>query len=219
MTSILGIENRTENWRTAVYFSPMFRSKSYKFAQMLGASSAFSADQVTIELFWSGIRDYRHREGLTKLELMREIVTAYEKKFSNLRSDVKSFSEFSDLKEYHYLSNGNKVGMSLTSNLIGTEVDVILETPKELFIGEVKHESTFGASGRLVLVHQLIRQYVAASVLLELTQTDKEIIPFVVGDRTDYLNKTSQVRFMVNQGWLNPKNVLNWEDVELTQIR
>ena len=46
------------------------------------------------------------------------------------------------------------------NSLLGTEVDVVLETPKHLFIGEVKHESTFEADGKLVLVHQLMRQYV-----------------------------------------------------------
>jgi len=102
----------------------------------------------------------------------------------------------------------------LTNSLLGTEVDVVLESPNHLFIGEVKHESTFGADGKLVLVHQLIRQYVTATILLQLAGEHKEVIPFVVGDSTGYLKKTSQVRFMINQGWLKDTNVLCWEDVE-----
>jgi len=66
MSGILGIENRTENWRTTVYFSPMFSGKSYKFAEVLGATPAFSPAAVRIELFWKGIRDYRHREGISR---------------------------------------------------------------------------------------------------------------------------------------------------------
>ena len=41
MSGILGIENRTENWRTTVYFSPMFSGKSYKFAEVLGLPQHF----------------------------------------------------------------------------------------------------------------------------------------------------------------------------------
>ena len=218
MSSILAIENRTENWRTSVYFSPMFAGKSYKFAEILGDATEFLPDEVEIELFWSGIRDYRYREGLSKNDLEGRVVETYDKKFSELRTHVLAFSGFSELKEYHYISSGEKAARGLTNNLIGTELDVVLETPKQLFIGEAKHKSTFGARGKLVLVHQLIRQYVAANILLELTGVDKEIVPFVVGGSTDYLKKTSQVRFMISQGWLSQKNILDWEDVKRTQI-
>ena len=102
----------------------------------------------------------------------------------------------------------------MTNSLLGTEVDVVLETPKHLFIGEVKHESTFGADGKLVLVHQLMRQCVTATILLQLSGENKAVIPFVVGDRVEYLKKTSQVRFMINQGWLKETNVLDWEQVK-----
>ena len=55
----------------------------------------------------------------------------------------------------------------LRDNLINTEVDVVLESPDSLFIGEVKDVSDFGADSRYVLVHQLIRQYVTATILIE----------------------------------------------------
>ena len=80
---------------------------------------------------------------------------------------------------------------------------------KHLFIGEVKHESTFGADGKLVLVHQLVRQHVTATILLQIAGEHKEVIPFVVGDSTNYLKKTSQVRFMIDQHWLKESNVLD----------
>ena len=118
----------------------------------------------------------------------------------------------------HYVSDGERAESRLTNNLLGTEIDVVLETPKHLFIGEVKHESTFGADGKLVLVHQLVRQYVTATILLQIAGEHKEVIPFVVGDNTDYLKKTSQVRFMISQGWLSQANVLDWGDVKRAQV-
>ena len=218
MSGILGIENRTENWRTTVYFSPMFSEKSYKFAEVLGATPAFSPAAVRIELFWKGIRDYRHREGISRKDLERKVVEAYDRNFSNLREDVLGFQEFAKLERGHYVSDGEGAESRLTNNLLGTEIDVVLETPKHLFIGEVKHESTFGADGKLVLVHQLVRQYVTATILLQIAGENKEVIPFVVGDSTDYLKKTSQVRFMISQGWLSQANVLDWGDVKRAQV-
>ena len=78
-------------------------------------------------------------------------------------------------------------------------------------------ESTFVADGKLVLVHQLIRQYVTATILLQLVGDRKEVTPFVVGDNTDYLKKTSQVRFMIDQCWLRQTNILDWEDIKRAQ--
>ena len=172
---------------------------------------------VKIELFWKGMRDYLYRESLSRKDLEQRAVDLYDRNFSNLRGDVMAFQEFRDLKEDHYVSTP-ETASRLTNSLLGTEVDVVLETPKYLFIGEVKHESTFGADGKLVLVHQLIRQYVTATILLQLCGEHKEVIPFVVGDRVEYLKKTSQVRFMINQGWLKDANVLCWEDVENAQM-
>ena len=218
MSGILGIENRTENWRTAEYFSPMFGGKSYKFAEVLGATPAFPPNEVRIELFWTGIRDYRYREGIPRKDLEKSVVEVYDRNFSNLRGDVSRFQEFAELAGGHYVSHGERAESRLTNNLLGTEVDVVLETPRHLFIGEVKHESTFGANGKLVLVHQLVRQYVTATILLQIAGERKEVIPFVVGDSTDYLNKTSQVRFMISQGWLSQANVLDWGDVKRAQV-
>ena len=217
MSGILGIENRTENWKTAVYFSPMFGGNSQRLAEMLGATPELPPDEVRLELFWKGIRDYRYREGLSRRELEGRVVESYNQNFSNLRRDVLASDNFWELQDDHYVSSGDSAASRLTNNLLGTEVDVVLETPNHLFIGEVKHESTFGAAGKLVLVHQLIRQYVTATILLQLVGDRKEVIPFVVGDNTDYLKKTSQVRFMIDQCWLRQTNILDWEDIKRAQ--
>ena len=217
MSGILGIENRAENWKTTVHFSPLFHGRCRQFAEKLGAIQLPKSGEVNMELFWKGMRDYSYRESLSRKDLQQATVDLYNRNFSNLRQDVMAFSEFQELKDDHYLCT-SATASRLTNNLLGTEVDVVLETPEQLFIGEVKHESTFGADGKLVLVHQLIRQYVTATILLQLAGEHKEVIPFVVGDSTDYLKKTSQVRFMINQGWLKDTNVLCWEDVENAQM-
>ncbi len=185
---------------------------------MLGATPGLPASEVKIELFWKGTRDYRYQEGLSRRELEVRVLKSYNQSFPDLRKDVLSSQEFWELQDDHYVSSGDSTAGRLTNNLLGTEIDVVLETPDHLFIGEVKHESTFGADGKLVLVHQLIRQYVTATILLQLVGDRKEVIPFVVGDDTDYLQRNSQVRFMIDQGWLRQTNILDWEDIKRAQM-
>ena len=108
-----------------------------------------------------------------------------------------------------------KAGMvKLRNNLVNTEIDIVLESPNSLFIGEAKHEMSFGADGTLVLVHQLIRQYVVARILVDRLECDKEVVPFVVGDDTKQLRKSRQVGFMIRQGWMKERNILEWRDVK-----
>ena len=109
----------------------------------------------------------------------------------------------------------------LSDNLRGTEIDIVLETQNHLFIGEAKDESGFGTNGTLVLVHQLIREYVMAKILVDLVaESDKDkkrkVVPFVIGasDKLESLKNTAQVKFMVAQGWLKEKNMLSWCDIE-----
>ena len=105
-------------------------------------------------------------------------------------------------------------------NLINTEIDIVIQTPSRLFIGEAKHEMSFGANADLVLAHQLIRQYVMAKLLLDRLESDKEVIPFVVGDSKKRLMDVEQVKFMIEQGKANrepglkEENILCWDDIE-----
>ena len=71
----------------------------------------------------------------------------------------------------------------------------------------------FGGDSSLILVHQLIRQYVMAKILVDRLELDKEIIPFVVGDSAAELKRTFQVSFMIHRGWMDEENVLAWSDV------
>ena len=89
----------------------------------------------------------------------------------------------------------------------------MLESQRHLFIGEAKHESDFGADGRNVLVHQLVRQYVTAAILLDLKGSKKQIVPFVVGEDKDQLRRIKQVQFMTERLGMRRDNVLCWDDV------
>ena len=99
---------------------------------------------------------------------------------------------------------------SFANNLTNTEIDVVLQTPECLLIGEAKGEADLDGTGNLILVHQLVRQYVMAWMLVVLTGFNKKVIPFVVGVNKEQV----QVQFMMDQGWLNPGNILSWKDIK-----
>ena len=99
--------------------------------------------------------------------------------------------------------------LKLGSNLVGTEIDVVLETQTRLYIGEAKHESTLHANSSYVLVHQLIRQYVMARILIELCSSKKEVVTFIIRDEVKG-REQAQVEFMIDQCWLKKENILSW---------
>lgn len=213
---VLGINNRTENWKTALEFAPYFSEPHslLKLAKHLGETDDIEPCEVHIELFWKGVRDYLHSiKDRDKRGCRREELLANSKKMlSDVRRRILSFGDLRDLKEHNY-SAAPPESKKLLNNLYNTEIDIVMETPKSLFIGEAKHEASFGADSRLVLVHQLIRQYVMANALLETLGCKKQIVPFVVGDDAADLKKKQQVRFMIDQQWLDECNVLDWNKI------
>ena len=72
--TILGIENRTENWKTAVYFSPLFDGKGGRLIERLGESPMPQLDDVRLELFWKGMRDLLFQYGVKKDSARQELV-------------------------------------------------------------------------------------------------------------------------------------------------
>lgn len=220
--SILGINNRTENWKTARYFAPLLLD-SYARAELawkLGEPKDTSGSEVKLELFWKGMRDYVDKIGKDRGDLIGPCAEAYEKLFPDLRADIKKFSQqpknqdsrggLLEPKEHNYAaSNPN----GLWDNLRNTEIDIVLETPNKLFIGEAKGEMGLGTNGNYVLVHQLIRQFVMAKILLHVTGHKKVVVPFLVVADGDYTRRTGQVQFMISQEWLEEKNVLTWGDI------
>ena len=219
---ILGITNRTENWKTAQCFAPFFDSALARarlvnyLLEPCAETHKIILEPIRIELFWKGMRDYMH----TKKGVDKEVLAdRYQCLFRDLHGEVKQFPK---LKNKYELSNTEDSKKILYGNLRNTEIDIVLETPKHLFIGEAKDVSDLGAKGDYVLVHQLIRQYVTAKILLNLPQLDKThsgkgIVPFLVVDagKIDKMKNTEQVKFMCEQGWLKEKNILSWDKIAL----
>lgn len=202
---ILKIDNRTENWRTACVFAPLFRDadgRNRLAEQLLGKPVK---SEVGLELFWFGMRDYVHE--CPEAGDPDDLAERYGRLFPDLRKQTEDFGQFNELAERHY-AVADKA--KLASNLLHTEIDIVLVSQHHLFIGEAKDESNFGADRRNVLVHQLVRQYVMAAILLDLKGSKKQIVPFVVGNDREKLANDAQVEFMIAQDWMRRDNVLCW---------
>ena len=218
---VLGIRNRTENWKTAQCFLPLRGKRSVSLAKRLGEHQSTQPSDLRLELFWKGIRDYLHHNGGKQSDTEQKFVDLYLCLFGDLRSRIETYGKFQPLKDLNYdvsthtpiLPTGTRA-TKLSNNLINTELDIVLETPNQLYIGEAKDESGFHADGKLVLVHQLIRQYVVANILLKFVGCKKKVVPFVVGNDPEALKKRRQVDFMIQQDWMTEGNVLSWAEVE-----
>lgn len=173
------------------------------------------SENISIELFWYGVRDWLAEKNDTdekerKKDLLYE---AYCDRYSYLREDVQSFQsvrypyKFQDLRPHNYV--GSKAHKSeLISNLANTEIDVVLETPLHLLIGEAKFESDLDTDSNYVLVHQLIRQYVAIKLLMRILRRKKIIVPFILSKKD--LSNSLQVKFMVSKEWMKEQHCLSW---------
>ena len=217
---ILGIENRTENWKTAKYFSPLVKNEDARLRlveRLLGEPPGCSAGEIRIELFWRGMRDYLHKARKEEKD-PEAFARSYRDLFPDLRSRVEEFTKrasrrFRKLKDWNYDVSEPGWIENLGNNLVNTEIDIVVDSPRHLFIGEAKHAMSFHASSALVLTHQLIRQYVMARLLLDRLGCEKAVVPFVVGDDSDKMRKPNQVKFMIWKGWLDERNVLEWDDI------
>ena len=226
---ILGIKNRTENWKTARTFTRMYPENLASLANGLLKSYCAFHDcnlpslrpgQVQLELFWKGVRDHVYKTKEEVPDLTDKFVQHYEYLFRNLQNRIKCFRtsegwKFRKLNPDNYVvPNEAKVAKKLYGNLFNTEIDIVLETPNHLFIGEAKSEMGFSPRSNRVLVHQLVRQYVTARVLLAHLNCKKSVIPFIVWDKDDKESREVQVQFMISQGWLMESNILTWGKVE-----
>ena len=224
---ILCIRNRTENWKTAKAFCRLNKHQQLKFVNTLVTDPPIPATSVKMELFWKGVRDYRHAEINRVKEsekeraknvdscLKQSFWDEYIREFGDLHGCILDSSAELVLKEPNY-STSEKQKDRLYSNLRGTEIDIVFETTEHLFIGEAKYKSGFGRDGRLMLVHQLIRQYVAASLLMAIRnsrgQTTRNVVPFLVVDCKDSTLNSEQVKFMLGKGLLEEENIKSWTD-------
>ena len=217
--AILDIENRTENWRTACALAPLAEKPSARvaLASHLVGSAEQCDDSIELELFWYGMRDYIHEcQGKNVGGNEAKFVALYRDCLPDLRRDVERYLEcyggLQDLQPHNYVAQ-EETKQKLYSNLVHTEVDIVLQTAKHLCIGEAKRKEAFGSDSEDVLVHQLIRQYAMARVLVELKGGDKHVVPFVIGDCRESLMRRHQVKFMIQMGYLRERNVLSWESL------
>ena len=208
---ILGIDNRTENWRTAWVLAPLVggRGARSSLANYLVGPTEQCGDSVEFELFWKGMRDYVHKHPGGAEAHATRFLSLYRDCFPSLRQEVERIGAFQPLRTHNYRA-ADKYKEKLYHNLLNTEVDIVLQTDTHLCIGEAKSSQKFSADSRHVLVHQLIRQYVMARILIELTGSKKEIVPFVVGDCRRDVMKIGQVKFMIEWGCLRDRNILSW---------
>ena len=217
---VLGIENRTENWKTARSLALFFGDRAARLAGRLGEPQTTPVADVKLELYWKGVRDWL--SGGNKDEAEDQLVRSCRRLFPDLRKQIERYGGFRDLRDGNYEVSSENQRTPLRNNLANTEIDIVLESPRRLYIGEAKYKSGFHADGNLVLVHQLVRQYVTAKVLVDVLGWDKEIVPFVVvdasgrgpGPERDAWGSDRwphQVRFMVEQGWMHTGNCLTWD--------
>ena len=216
---ILGIDNRTENWKTAHTFAPFFEDANLrlKLAGRLGEPSRTPPSDISMELFWKGMRDFHHPNGRNGMDVA-DFALRYDRLFgpegnTDLRNAIKSFkhlygSQFECLQGHNYVAKDHT--RVLCNNLFYPEIDVVLESPSFLYIGEAKCESGFSTDAPYVLVHQLIREYVMASVLLDRIGLVKKVVPFVVWDKTPEQRMPVQVQFMKQYGL----KLLQWSEIE-----
>ena len=226
---ILGIDNRTENWKTAKTLLGLSEQGKSELVKRLSPDGRAPSGEIKLELFWYGMRDYIDQPENMNTVTIPKVVYRYDSMFSELCEQIESFEwkskdgrslKFSPLKDHNYDVSKPEHRGKLYDNLTNTEIDIVLQTPDHLFIGEAKDESRLGAKPSYVLVHQLIRQYVMAKILVAFVEPDKDkrkgVVPFVVGDgdRIKSIKNTGQVNFMIRQGWLNEENILSWDCIE-----
>ena len=206
---ILKIENRTENWKTACVFAPLFRDAEgrNRLAERLLGKPVKS--EVSLELFWFGMRDYGNQLGWKRKDYVDPCAEAYKSLFGELREQVRNSDLPGRLTNQNYSADHRT---KLANNLIHTEIDIVLQSRHHLFIGEAKRDEKF-SSNASVLKHQLVRQYVMARILLDIMGSKRQIVPFVVGNDREKLANDPQVKFMAEHFEMREDNVLCWDNV------
>ena len=222
---ILGFKNRTENWKTAREFLPFFKNGDAKVSlvqRLVGRRYDVSSKQINLELFWFGVRDYidykvqlchdSNEQTKVRESLKCKILAASNEVLPDVKNAIENFNSKLLHKSKSY-NPGPEDQDSLFNNLFHTEIDIVVETPDHLCIGEAKWETNeFGSYGEAVLVHQLIRQYVMAEVLLKAIGRNLCVVPFVVLKNKD--NRRRQLRFM-KANYMCECNVLDWECIRV----
>ena len=134
---ILGIENRTENWKTARYFAPFFESALARarlvnyLLEPFEETSAPDLGTIKIELFWKGMRDYEHKKEEKMPVPDTVLLDHYKCRFEDLRHPPPPPPPPQDLKCHNYNPKGN-LG-NFCANLRNTEIDIVLATSQHFY--------------------------------------------------------------------------------------
>ena len=230
---ILGIENRTENWKTTQHLHCLSGEAKSSLVYELGERPKPQGHEVQLELFWHGGRDYfyglnegRGRSPEEKGSDDDRLAACYQSLFPSLLENLVSKGRgLTVTRPWNYNPSYGGYASKLRTNIESMEIDIVLETHEHLFIGEAKYEMDgFGTKTEYVLVHQLIREFVMARIVAKMVAEDsgskpRTVVPFVVVDESKLvtIKNRKQVQFMVEQEWLKDANILTWEGVrELT---
>ena len=227
--NILGISNRTENWKTAETLAPLITYQKQNHLATLIIDKVetnhppFGSNEVVMQFFWKGFRDHWNQRSSSsgKEAMINETAATYNRLFPHLRNEIIEYNVQAPhnkqlrLNETNYIWSESNTDSkkSLFENLANTEIDVVIESPGFLLIGEVKDEQTFGAASKHILTHQLMRQYVMASILLDMRgkREDYKLIPFVIGNNA---KATAQVACMRHLGYLSEANIITWKELK-----
>ena len=230
---ILGIENRTENWKTVETFTPFFDNPdgrvrlAQRLLKPLGKSLDFQLEEVQLELFWNGMRDFLKKQPDwkslpnqdAKIEKFGPVFAElYQREYSTLRTEILG-NRMSLPEDFNYNVSGADGKKKLYHHLHGTEFDVVLEAPGYLFVGEGKFMGDFSDNRNGVLKHQLVKQFVVANItsmfLQERGESERvKVVPFVVSDHPEKIREKQQVKFMIGKGCMSSDNILSWDCIE-----
>ena len=132
----LGIENGTENWKTALYFSPFFTYdlSRLRLAERLGEPDSTQPGAVQIELYWHGMRDYldqtKKAERGSNEQRYPNFAKLYGELFPDLREQIEEFRSdrlaLEIKKKWNYDVSSDGAVDKLGSNLVHTEIDIVL---------------------------------------------------------------------------------------------
>lgn len=198
--------NRAENNLTAKVFITLFNSvkPSTKVLKVLGLEDSGCQDP-RIELFWKGFRDY----AIENKDCRDVFLDHYKRIIPGIRDAVRRTRLH--MRDNFYTEDDRD---KIFNELRNTEIDVVFFTQNKIYLGEAKKKEKLGFNGRNILAHQFIRQRVMVEILKGLTGDKREIVSFIVCDRSrmNSLGRMEQVKAL---GFLDGKRplVISWQDI------
>lgn len=162
-------------------------------------------DNLQVELFWKGFRDY----ALQHEDCREKFLQAYKKLIPAVREAVKGTRLH--LREAFYSSSDRD---KIFNELRNTEIDVTIFHREKIYVGEAKRKEKLGFNGRNILAHQLVRQRVMVKVLQALTGDRRELVQFIICDRSRVKSIYRMEQLKVVEALdSNKPRVVCWQDV------